>query len=211
MGYNQYDAKCKVFLVRVSGLAADAGLGVAMIRSRGRHHPDTGSGTMLSTLAIANSVGVYCPLSISRCPQCSQGRCPLSLSRCPRCWRRAAPGDTGRPTVCSRSYWLDTGQGDWVTTTSPDTANFSWLLHRVAVMSVIHRFIVFQDSTPPLYYLWCCIIDFKLNVSRQLPFDQRIWLLLLLKWHLEKFLQELGNCKRALSFQMIDFYWPDKI
>ena len=138
-------------------------------------------------------------------------RCPLSLSRCPRCWRRAAPGDTGRPTVCSRSYWLDTGQGDWVTTTSPDTANFSWLLHRVAVMSVIHRFIVFQDSTPPLYYLWCCIIDFKLNVSRQLPFDQRIWLLLLLKWHLEKFLQELGNCKRALSFQMIDFYWPDKI
>ena len=151
------------------------------------------------------------PLPLSRCPQCPQGRCPLSLSRCPRCWRRAAPGDTGRPTVCSRSYWLDTGQGDWVTTTSPDTANFSWLLHRVAVMSVIHRFIVFQDSTPPLYYLWCCIIDFKLNVSRQLPFDQRIWLLLLLKWHLEKFLQELGNCKRALSFQMIDFYWPDKI
>ena len=51
-GINQYDAKCKVFLVRVSGLA-DAGLGVAMIRSRGRHHPDTGAGTMLSTLSIA--------------------------------------------------------------------------------------------------------------------------------------------------------------
>ena len=42
-----------MFLVRVSGLAADAGLGVAMIRSRRRHHTDTGAGTMLSTLATA--------------------------------------------------------------------------------------------------------------------------------------------------------------
>ena len=56
-----------MFLVRVSGLA-DAGLGVAMIRSRGRHHQDTGAGTMLSTVAIAwvstvhsvHRAGVHC-------------------------------------------------------------------------------------------------------------------------------------------------------
>ena len=48
-----------MFLVSVSGLA-DAGLGVAMIRSRGRHHTDTGSGTMLSTLAIACVSTVHC-------------------------------------------------------------------------------------------------------------------------------------------------------
>ena len=41
-------------------MAADAGLGVAMIRSRRRHHTDTGAGTMLSTMSIAWVSTVHC-------------------------------------------------------------------------------------------------------------------------------------------------------